>query len=151
MQLFESSEKLLQPHQKPWFYLAPPEFCHHIFFKSAKFTLSPKSNDKLQISLGIQIYSSNGCYFWWNQNWLNFFTIKRSVPQCGLLTTWRTLMRLFSEIQSYGERQGQSHPPVTTSASDLYSGLFTNILLHLKSWTFFLVSSLISFVYMIIF
>ena len=35
--------------KKPWFYLARPEFCHQIFLKSAKFNLSPKSNDKLQI------------------------------------------------------------------------------------------------------
>ena len=40
------------------------EFCHHIFLKSAKFNLSPKSNDKLQI-------------LFWNPNllikWVLFF------------------------------------------------------------------------------
>ena len=61
-----------------------PGFCHYIFLKSAKFNLSPKSNDKLQIFYGIQIYLFNGYYFLWNQIWLNFSAIKRFVPQCGM-------------------------------------------------------------------
>ena len=37
-----------------------------------------------KIFFGIQIYSSNWYYFWWNQIWLNFSAIKRFVPQCDM-------------------------------------------------------------------
>ena len=38
---------------------------------------SPMTNCK--IFFGIQIYSSNGYYFWWNQIWLNFFNITKDL------------------------------------------------------------------------
>ena len=47
---------------------------------NAAYLLRPMTDCK--IYFGIQIYSSNRYNFWWNQNWLNFFTIKRFVPQC---------------------------------------------------------------------
>ena len=58
------------------------EFRYQIFLKSAKFILSPKSNDKMQIlfwnsNLLIQLVS-----FLMESDLAEFFAIKRFVPQC---------------------------------------------------------------------
>ena len=62
---------------------------------------SPMTNCKFYF--GIQIYSSNGYYFWWNEIWLNFFTIKRIVPQCVvfMLDTLHQCVSTMQGIRSF--------------------------------------------------
>ena len=58
------------------------DLCHQNFLKSAKCSLPPKTNDRLQIYFGIQIYSSKMCQFCWSQSWVNLFAFELDIAQC---------------------------------------------------------------------
>ena len=79
----------------------------------------------------IQIYSSKGYHFRWNKIWLNFFTIKRFLPQCVMCTIVLNAYCLHTKLKE--KRMGPFQLTIFFSKSLQFS--FRN---HLKfqSWLF---------------